>query len=345
MATGACLYDNATSKPIAFSRWRMKCPNCGHDQSDGWLSCQQCHIIFSRWNQPAAGAPGPAAAPPAPGTDNGGIAPAPQPAAAPTATGPRPGAQSPAINVAFITFFIFVLGAALWWVLFPAGKPLKPGAYIDRTQGFALNAPAEWVTLGKDNYQTVLESLRGTVSPALYQQAQSTNAAVMFFKPQGMLEFAPNVNVVVAPGALPPITEKAKAEVSQGIKRSVGAFLADFQQESIAIVKIDRLASFKVVYSGTMSYNAGTPGGHTERTLRFVQCIIPGRSQGLIVTFTCTAAQYDEISTAIDGMLDSFRVLKRPGRFQQPIQGAVIGGLIGALVFLVRAFFMAFKRN
>lgn len=39
----------------------MTCPKCGNEQSDGWLSCQKCHVIFSRWKPDAAAAPRPQA--------------------------------------------------------------------------------------------------------------------------------------------------------------------------------------------------------------------------------------------------------------------------------------------
>jgi hypothetical protein len=69
-----------------------------------------------------------------------------------------------------------------------------------------------------------------------------------------------------------------------------------------------------------------------RHTLKFRQALVPGRKRAYVVTFTALEKRWDELAPVFQRILDSFRVLQRPPRFGPVLNGAAIGGLIGAIL-------------
>jgi hypothetical protein len=276
----------------------MTCPKCGHEQADGWLSCQQCHIIFSRWKgdpvaPPAAAQAGrppsppsdPAAAEPSrPVTLFGDRAPEPPrpagPAAAPVVKAPRPAGWW--VYLALLLPF----AAGLWWLTHPRGMAVVPGSFIDSQQRFAIHAPEGWLTLTRENFDAIVRQY-GSQFPSQFTQALSDSSVAVSFVRLGPLnEFAPSLNVVVVQRALPPINEKSKQEAADAIAAGFRAVLAEYEQESVRIIEVDGLRSLEIVSSAASPFRLPTtPEGETLY-LRYRQVVVPGKKMGFIVTST-----------------------------------------------------------
>jgi hypothetical protein len=320
----------------------MKCPSCGNEQADGWLSCQKCHIIFSRWQAgapasrpPAAGTPEPPPRlkeepkPPRPPRMYGD--PVPQPPRPPgTRPAPAPPAPEPTswlVHLALALVFAF----GLWWLLNPRGRAVEPGSHRDGQNHFAVHAPAEWVTLTRENINAMM-SQYGSMLPANLAQAMNTRGmAVSFLRPGQPGEFAPSLNVVVVPHAPPPINEASKKEAADTFAQSFSGMLPDYRQESVKIIQVDKLSSLEIVSTES-----------TTLLLRSRQVLVPGKGRAYLLTFTDSVNAGRDSEETYQGMRDSFRVLKRPARFGSVLNGGLTGGLVGGLLFalggLARAF-------
>jgi hypothetical protein len=325
----------------------MKCPSCGNEQADGWLSCQKCHIIFSRWQsgpgQPAAGKslpqfqrPAEPSAPPRPRMF-GDPPPSPPPSAA---TRPAPHTASPTAWPVYLALLLpFVAG--LWWLLFPRGKAVEPGSYRDERNHFAVHAPAEWVALTRENFEAIMrqygEQLPGNLSRAL----SGPGMAVSFVRLGQPGEFSPSLNVVVVQSAPPPINEKSKQEAARMFAQGYAAMFPDYRQESAEIIKVDGLRSLEIVSTASFPFRFPNEAEATALALRSRQVVVPGKKRAYILTFTDTEDAGDDSEEAYQDMRESFRVLKRPPRFGPVVNGGLIGGLLGGLLYLLGSLMRA----
>lgn len=316
----------------------MNCPNCGHRQPDGTLECQSCQIIFSKWKprEPRLPLPGEV----------------PRPAyISPDAVPPRRLIIDRVVLGALAGMLL--CGLALWWFLVPPAGSVPEDAYVNRQHRFALSPPPEWIMLTRENMGELVKEhgdrlpskLRGMV-------ADNKNIAVSFV----MLEdsrrgLAPSFNVVVIPGSMPRLREDLKEEATRELGKAYASVLEDYRQESIGFTVVDGLEALEIVSIGSLEFKVAdaqymeveNAWGGTSRekvseaefarpSLQFRQVLVPGRKRAYVVTFTALEKRWDEMDPAFQRVLGSFRVLQRPPRLGPILNGAVVGGLIGAIL-------------
>ena len=324
----------------------MKCPKCGNEQAEGWLSCQKCHIIFSRWKGEAA----PVSAPPLAGQTVSSHSPpaaASEPSRTPTLFGDRPpepphpsGPISAPAAVAprpagwwVYLVLLLLFAAGLWWLTHPQGFAVIPGSFMDAQKQFAIHAPDGWLTLTRENFDAIVRQY-GSQFPSQFTQALSaSNVAVSFVRIGPPNEFAPSLNVVLIKQALPPINEKSKLEAATAIADGYRSALAEYEQESVQIMEVDKLRSLEIISTAASPFRLPTGGEDSTLYLRYRQVLVPGKNRGFILTFTDTMDADDESEADFQGVLDSFRVLKRPARFGSIVYGGLFGGLLGGLLY------------
>jgi hypothetical protein len=320
----------------------MKCPKCGNEQADGWLSCQKCHIIFARWNGEAAPVPRPpAAGQPIPAQP----AAAAEPRRAPTmfenrppepsrsaATAPVAAAPRPSGWWAYLVLLL-PFAAGLWWLVNPRGLAIEPGSFLDGREQFAIRAPAGWLTLTRENFDAIVLQY-GSRFPGQFTQALGdANVAVSFVRFGPMAEFAPSMNVVLLNQALPAINEKSKLEAARAFAEGYKSVLAEYRQEMVRIIHVDKLRALEITSTAASPFRLPASGENTTLYLRYRQVLVPGKNRGFILTFTDTVDAGDESAADFQGALDSFRVLKRPARFGSIVNGGLFGGLLGGLLY------------
>jgi len=327
----------------------MKCPSCGNEQADGWLSCQKCHIIFSRWQSgPAAPRP-PAASKPMPLPQRPVEAQAPRPPRMygdpppeppqPSASTPAPTAPGPAgwpVYLALVLPFV----AGLWWLLNPKGMAVEPGSHRDEQNHFAVHAPADWVALTRENYEAIVRQFGSQLPANLSQALNGRGVAVSFVRLGQPERFAPSLNVVVVNHAPPPINEKSKKEAAETFAQGFSALFPDYKQESVKIIAVDKLRSLEIVSTASMPFRLPAEAERSSLVLRMRQVLVPGKKLAYLLTFTESAA--GDSAGAYLRMLGSFRVLKRPPRFNPVVNGGLIGGLLGGLLFMLGNLARAF---
>jgi hypothetical protein len=325
----------------------MKCPSCGNEQADGWLSCQKCHIIFSRWQvgapapkTPPAGSPAPPSRlqqeepqPSRPPRMYGDTAPqAPRPAGAAPAPLPAPPvAETGGWFVYLPLVLAFAFG--LWWLLNPRGRAVEPGSHRDDREHFAVHAPAEWIALTRENINAMMSRYGSMLPRNLAQAMNGKGMAVSFLRPGRPGEFSPSLNVVVIPHAPPPINEASKAEAAKTFAEAFSSLLPDYRQESVRVIEVDKLRSLEIVSTESVPFQLPNEAQPTTQALRTRQVVVPAKDRAFLLTFTDSADAGDESDEAYRGMRDSFRVLKRPARFGSVLNGGLTGGLVGGLLF------------
>lgn len=335
----------------------MKCPKCGNEQSDGWLSCQKCHIIFSRWQPEAAASPRPPAASP-----NGDGAPqaadaawqareavsSPRPPTLfgdkpaeplrPPGSAPAPVAEERQAGWPVFMGLLLLLAVGLWWTLNPSGRAIEPGSFRDNDGQFAIRAPEGWVTLTRDNVQAIVREFGSRLPAQVSQALANPGVAVSIIRLVQPGQFAPSMNVVVVKGVPPPINEKSKQEAAKAIADGFNAMMQEYQQQSVKIVTVDKIRSLEILSTAASPFRLAESEELSPSHLRYRQLLVPGKRRTFILT--CTAGIRDSGSDAdFQRGLDSFRVLKRPPRFGPVLNGGIIGGLLGALFYALAGLF------
>jgi len=321
----------------------MKCPSCGNDQAEGWLSCQRCHIIFARWKPGSETVPdSKTATAEVPGpTRQGSMFTGPVPKqtrfqeAAPAPTARR--------SLSWVIYLVLMLpfALALYLLLNPKGRAVETGSYRDNLNSFAVRAPAGWLTLNRENYDVIMRQY-GTQLPAkLAEAASSKNLAVSFVRLGLSNEFSPSMNVMIVTKAPPPINEKSKQEAAQAIAAGFAAQFVDYRQESVKIIDVDSIRSLEIISTATLPFRFSSAENAVNLRLRSRQVLVPGKGRAYILTFSSRTDAGDDGDAEFLGALDSFRVLKRPPRFSPVLNGAFIGGLIAAMFFLFHAMILA----
>jgi hypothetical protein len=326
----------------------MKCPNCGNEQADGWLSCQKCHIIFARWqhgigvnSDKSAGAAVQSGATTIDPTRKASMfnGPAPQAARSPEATAIRSAGRSLSWLVYLLLMLPFAL--ALYLLLNPKGRPVEPGSYEDIPNAFAIRAPEGWLALNRGNFDALM-SQYGTQLPAnLAEKINSSSLAVSIIRLSQGGDFSPSMNVVIVNKEPPPINEKTKLEAAKAIASGFAAQFPDYQQESVRLIEVDNLRSLEIVSTASLPFQFPNERTASRLALRYRQVFVPGKKRAYILTFTTLSDGGDDAAGEFQSMQDSFRVLKRPPRFGPVLNGALIGGLIAALFFLFQAMLLS----
>jgi hypothetical protein len=329
----------------------MKCPSCGNEQSDGWLSCQKCHVIFSRW-QPGAGSDSarPPASPAASVKPGATIidpvrqasmfsGPAPQPARSLEAAAIPPAGRSLSWLVYLLLMIPFAL--ALYLLLNPKGRPVEPGSYQDLPNAFAIRAPEGWLTLNRENFDALMNQYGTQLPASLADNINSSSLAVSIVRLSPGGEFSPSMNVVIVNKPPPPINEKSKLEAAKAIAGGFADKFPDYQQESVRLIEVDKLRSLEIVSTASLPFQFSSASRTSRLTLRYRQVFVPGKKRAYILTFTVLKDAGDDAAAEFQGVLDSFRILKRPPHFSPVLNGALIGGLIAALFFLFNAMLLS----
>lgn len=324
--------------------FEMTCPKCGHEQPDVFSQCQQCRYIFPR---PSANVRK---------HFFGSVS-----ATAGSSNGP----SLLALIGALVT--VLVLGAALWWLNSPDGLPLPDGAYINEKQGFALSVPAEWIMLTAENYEEVFRKLGSRFPKPLQEGLSQRKIEVGFLKLLENADFSPSVNIVVVQSAMPELDEEQKEEAATALTAEYKRLMEKFQMEESELITVDELTSLRFISRASMKfkvteseaiYKETVPGwqtaiGHTPEEwksydLKFIQILVPGKRSSYIITCTAEASQYPQYRRVFENIIESFRVMEHPSRFGAILNGAIQGGLIGALGYLLYYIFMSlvalFKR-
>ena len=319
----------------------MNCPNCGHVQPDGSLECRYCQIIIAKWKPRETRPPLPDA---------------PRPAIlSPDTSTPRPRVKFDSVVVGSLAGML-LCGLALWWVLAPSTNPPAADAYVNHQYRFAMSPPPDWIMLTRDNMKQIMDEYGDAFPDAMRSiMHENKNMAAGFFKlGKSKQDFSPSANVVIIAGNLPPINESAKEEASSELAKQFSSLLEDYRQESVEIVEVDGLDALEIVSVGSIKFKIGGPqyedvqdawggtwrqkvsdGEYATRRLKFRQLLVPGRKRAYVVTFTALEKRWDDSATTFQSVLDSFRVLQRPPRFGPVLNGAIIGGLIGAILGLM----------
>jgi hypothetical protein len=233
---------------------------------------------------------------------------------------------------------------------------VAPGSYVSQQHRFALYPPPDWVLLTRENMAAIMEEYGASFPKALRPLLQQNkNMAAAFFQVgEAAGQFAPSANVVVIEGTIPPIDDAAREEAARELARVYEPVLEDYRQESVEITEADGLTALEIVSVGTLEFKvADAQYDYVEnewgwrqrekvadeefarRTFRFRQVLVPGKKRAYVLTFTALDRRWEESADAFQRILDSFRVLKRPARFSPVLNGAIIGGLIGAMLGLL----------
>jgi len=337
----------------------MICPKCGHEQSDGWLSCQKCHIIFSRWKPEsiADGTHSTVSESASPASSDAALErqrpsqmfgdPPPEPARPPDTKSAVPASRRPSwlLNL----MLLLLAAAALWWVLNPKGLPIEPDSYTDAKGHFAIRAPEGWLTLTKENYDAIIREYGARLPANLVQAMNSQGLAVSFVRPSqagGAGEFAPSLNVVTVMSAPPAINEKSKLEAAQALAGGFAAVFNGYEQESVEIIEVDKIRSLEIVSTAAVPLlSAGEDENSVTLALRFRQVLVPGKKQAYFLTCTAPQDAGEDTEESFQRAIQSFRVFKRPPRFSPVINGGLVGGLVGFFLFMLSGMIRSFGKD
>lgn len=321
----------------------MKCPSCGNEQADGWLSCQKCHIIFARW-KPAADT--------AAIQENQVVD-----AAGPTRkvsmfAGPAPkvtrfqdavAAPHPRPALSWVVYLALILpfAVALYLLLNPKGRPVVPGSYRDSRNHFALRAPEGWLALNKENFDAIVRRYGSQLPAKITETIAGSGLAVSFVRLGQAGDFSPFMNVVIVKKAPPPINEKSKQEAAKAIAAGYAVQFPDYRQESVKLIEVDSLRSLEIISTASLPLRSTSSGVSGYLGLRTRQVLVPGKNLAYILTFSDIKEAGADAEAEFQVALDSFRVLKRPPRFSPLLNRALIGGLIAAIFFLFNAMLLS----
>jgi len=321
----------------------MKCPNCGNEQADGWLSCQRCHIIFARWKpvpEQASDQTAPSAEASAPVREESLFTGTPPAQTRFQEAATAPGARR---SLNWVVYLVLMLpfAFALYLLLNPKGRPVTPGSYRDSLNFFAIRAPEGWLTLTKENYDVIMRQY-GAQLPAKFSDAINSNGlAVAFIRLGAAGDFSPSMNVMIVKRAPPAINEKTKLEAAKAIADGFAAQFADYQQESVKIISVDSIRSLEIVSTATLPFRFSNEGNAFNLALRYRQVLVPGKDRAYILTFSARQVGGEDAEPEFLDALDSFRVLKRPPRFSPVVNGGLIAGMIAAMFFLFHAMLLS----
>jgi hypothetical protein len=309
----------------------MTCPKCGNEQADVFSQCQKCRYVF-----PPAQTSGPSV----PHTA--------LPIGAPVSNGP----SIPAFFGALVGAVALI--ATLWWLWTPEGLPVPENSYINEKHQFAMTPPAGWVALNPENYKDMLQQLGGRLPKNFQDGLANRRIEVGFLKLLEEPNFSPSVNVVVMQAEVPDLDEKQLEEGARVLTSEYEKLLESYKLEKSELVTVDELTSAQFRSRGELKLKVSEAQGFVEQgsigwptyketvpaqwrsfDLKISQTLVPGKKRAYIITCTSEAKQDREYKRAFENIIDSFRVLERPSRFGQITMGAIQGGLLSSLAYLL----------
>lgn len=208
----------------------------------------------------------------------------------------------------------------------------QAGDYSDPS-GYSLRYPDGWQLINKQNLGNLDATVPQETRDWVAKNGASFNSVALIILRSGRADFSENVNLVVTDGEIP-LTDGSVREVSRRLK------------EALKVTDLNA----RVGTAGTRAaiiadYSVALPG--MAIPLRQRQVSIPGG--GKTYLFTCTALPdtFDANSAAFDAITGSFNgpAATSPAGGGQGIVagalktggiGAVIGGTVGGLVWLIR---------
>ncbi|MBM4160253.1 MAG: hypothetical protein FJ217_04045 [Ignavibacteria bacterium] len=309
----------------------MTCPQCGHEQPDVFSQCQKCRYIFPPrtvyYKKP--------------------------PSIESSVARPNRGAPSaPAVLGAVVG--VVILGATLWWLHSPTGLPVPNGAYVNQDHHFAMLVPEDWYILTAGNYKEMFEKLGDRFPKSIRDGLSQRRIEVGFLKLLEDADFSPNINIVVMEGDMPSLDETQLKEAAQALSAQFSRMLDKYQLERKELVTVDELTAaqftsktsikskvaesqpiYKETFPGWRTTIGQSPEEWKTYDMKMIQTLVPGKKRAYIITCTALETQYPDFRRAFNNAVDSFRVLQRPPRFGKVVMGALQGGIVGAVGYLL----------
>lgn len=325
----------------------MKCPKCGHAQADGLPECERCGVIFAKIP--------PRVAPPVSiiETASGG---------GEVDTGLAdlevPKRPSPITMLAVLA--VLVVGA-LYLVNKPTGGTAAGATQVNAEKGYAYTAPSGWLALTPQNFDELMKPYHDRFPADLRKFIDKARFDVSHFRiPDKEDDFAPSINLMAIDlkgQRMPELTDSEKAKATEVISAQMKTVLPTYRVQNSRVIEVDGIPALEL--SGAASLRIvekpsepilGEPGptgnvailGKTEEVVReielkSVQTFVPAKRYGLLLTCNFLLADPHDTQSTCRQVVNSFRVTARPARFDVITLGAINGGLVGALAFLLFA--------
>jgi hypothetical protein len=324
----------------------MKCPKCSHVQADGLPECGRCGVIFAKI---------PPSAPSVTvieNTSGGGEV--------DTGLADLEAPKRPS-SIAVLAVLAALVVAALYLVNKPTGRSAAGATQVNAEKGYAYTAPADWLALTPKNFDELMKPYRDRFRADLRTYIDKARFDVSHFRiPDKEGEFAPSINLIAIDlkgQRMPELTDSEKAKATEVISAQMKTVLPTYRVQNSRVIEVDGIQALEL--SGTASLRVvekpsepilGEPGptgnvailGKTEEVareieLKSVQTFVPARRYGLLLTCNFLLADPHDTQSTCRQVVNSFRVTARPARFDVITLGAINGGLVGALAFLLFA--------
>ena len=217
-----------------------------------------------------------------------------------------------------------------------------------------MSVPNGWIILTPDNYQEMFRKLGDKLPKSLQEGLSEHRIEAGFMKLLQEPNFSPSLNVVVMETEVPELDESQMEEASRVLSAQFKRVLDSYKLEKTEFITVDELTSMHFssraglmlkVTDSQPSYVQTLPSGRTRRVgtkehwrtfdLKITQTLVPGKKRAYIITCTAEAQQYEEYKRTFEKSIDSFRVLQRPARFGPIVMGALQGGLVASMAYLL----------
>ncbi|MBI5526190.1 MAG: zinc ribbon domain-containing protein [Deltaproteobacteria bacterium] len=337
----------------------MKCPKCGHEQKEERPDCPRCGLVFAKWSGRPAPAPSdekkvPAIAAPREETFSERADRMAWAMSGVDMTGEPPSGRN--LVVAAVVFALLL--AVTVFVMIPSVNPLVAGSWESGDHSFAVKPPPEWIVVTPANLGDAAKAFGGRLPEGLRLLFESKNPPVVgFAKYVPDTEIVPTIFVRTIHQEMPAIDEKARREVAKIFKEGYKGIFDTFALDPPKVVQVDGLdalmlasrsskkvlvAEPKPVYKPTRRGRAVT--GRTAEEWRTYQIAslhyaIPGNSRTFLINTNTDETQAEQHRPALQGAVDSFRVLWRPLPLGPISRNAFIGGMSAgmgaALMYLI----------
>ena len=281
----------------------------------------------------------------------------------PSSVSAEPSPKPAPLPLVILSLLLVIVAAV--WLNFPQADRIQEGAYIDPKNQFAVKAPADWMLITPDNYQTIMKQYKDRIPKELagFIANGKPGFVVSYFRiPETETEYAPNFNIVVVDTKgknLPSPKDSDKDQIADMVFREYSRLFDGYKMEESNIVTIDRLDSVKITGATDLTVVTkpsepiySEPGAFGRRKLlsrtqeekqtfhiRMLQTMIPGKMRAYVLSFMYDDLKTPEMSDVENEISESFRVLERPPRFGSIALGAFNGGLIGAGIYLLSIVF------
>ena len=339
----------------------MFCPKCGLEQPEGTSECVRCGIIFAKWGSRPSMEVRPAQAQ--------AVVPVPTSAwtepVPPAELEPRGFPILPAVAL----IGVLVLGTFAKTVFFPRGHPVAEGAYRNEAHQFAVNTPGDWILMTPENYKEIMARLGDRLPSNLQGVMDPGGVAAGFIRLEEGQSYAPSMNITPVKGLMPPLRQKDVQEITSLIVTQLKTLFGDYTLHSSDIVKVDKLESLRILGTATLKIRQEVvveePPTFSESPefqfpveskpatrmvwasvpLTCMQFLVPGGRESYVLTCTSRTDDFKSLEPVFNGIVDSFRVLRRPPPYGPVATGAVKGSLLAAIGYLAIYAVYGFARR